>query len=235
MNDISPPKPRKRPKQERSQQTVAAILDSCKKILIEQGEESLTPGKLEQVSGVAKGSIYQYFPNTDAIIASTIEREFEAYANRGLLRLQQQVKFTTLKEVIELFVDESVTWYRNMSNLHNKFYEQYLLHFNPGSQFSEQFGSFDKIITQISPLLKSFNTAVPAQEYRSTLSGMLRLMIWMFMDAARSKPEIIFNPSLKHQIVETALTYVSSTCYQSTDTKDQEQTKTQLKNAYQPA
>ena len=221
MSDISPPKPRKHPKQERSQHTVTAILDSCKKILIEHGEESLTSGKLEQISGVAKGSIYQYFPNTDAIIASTIEREFEIYAKAGLLRLEQQVKFTSLEEVIEFFVDETVTWYRKMSNLHSKFYEQYLLHYNPGSQFSEQFGSFDKIITQISPLLKSFNTAIPDREYRSTLSGMLRLIIWMFMDAARFKPEIIFNPSLKHQIVATALAYVSSTLYQNTDFENQ--------------
>lgn len=51
-----------------------AVEQACLKILDESGEASLTVAHIAEISGVAVGSIYQYFPNKDAIIALLYER-----------------------------------------------------------------------------------------------------------------------------------------------------------------
>ncbi len=59
--------PRKRPRQERSQQTVAAILEATIRVLDVAGED-LTTTKVAEMAGVSVGTMYQYFPNRDALI-----------------------------------------------------------------------------------------------------------------------------------------------------------------------
>jgi AcrR family transcriptional regulator len=59
--------PRKRPVQERSQHTVAAILAATIRVLDEAGE-AVTTTRVAEVAGVSVGTLYQYFPNRDALI-----------------------------------------------------------------------------------------------------------------------------------------------------------------------
>lgn len=59
---------RRQPQQERSRRMVLAIIQAAHAILLEHGREGLSTTALEAVSGVGKSSIYQYFPNLDAIV-----------------------------------------------------------------------------------------------------------------------------------------------------------------------
>ena len=60
---------RKEPKQSRSRLLVKAVKEACLIILRDGGVESLTIERLVEVAGVAVGSIYQYFPNIEAVVA----------------------------------------------------------------------------------------------------------------------------------------------------------------------
>ena len=62
--------PRKRPRQARSRALVEAILDAAAHILAQHGREALTTNAVAVKAGVSVGSLYQYFPNRDAIIAA---------------------------------------------------------------------------------------------------------------------------------------------------------------------
>src|SRR5438552_3934720 len=70
-------KPRKRPRQARSQATVDAILEATTRILLKQGFDSLTTNAAAAAAGVSIGSLYQYFPNKEALVAALIERHVE--------------------------------------------------------------------------------------------------------------------------------------------------------------
>jgi DNA-binding transcriptional regulator YbjK len=50
--------PRKRPKQERSQATVQAILTATARILTEEGYDHFTTNKVAELAGVSIGSLY---------------------------------------------------------------------------------------------------------------------------------------------------------------------------------
>jgi AcrR family transcriptional regulator len=66
--------PRKSPRQARSQATVTAILDAAARVLIERGYAATNTNVVAELAGVSVGSLYQYFPNKDALIAALHER-----------------------------------------------------------------------------------------------------------------------------------------------------------------
>ncbi|XZO00946.1 MAG: TetR/AcrR family transcriptional regulator [Microcoleus sp.] len=73
MPSKPPATPRKRPKQERSQATVQAILTATTHILTEDGYNQLTTNRVAERAGVSIGSLYQYFPNKEALIFALAE------------------------------------------------------------------------------------------------------------------------------------------------------------------
>lgn len=62
--------PRKRPVQERSRQTVRAILEAGAQVLEQVGYAAATTDRIAARAGVSIGTLYQYFPNKDAIVLS---------------------------------------------------------------------------------------------------------------------------------------------------------------------
>jgi AcrR family transcriptional regulator len=67
-------RPRKAPQQERSRLMVERILDAGTAVLIEHGYNGATTNRIADAAGISPGSLYQYFPNKDAIITEVVER-----------------------------------------------------------------------------------------------------------------------------------------------------------------
>lgn len=59
---------RKRPKQQRSTQLVADILEAAIRVLQREGAQRFTTARVAETAGVSIGSLYQYFPNKAAIL-----------------------------------------------------------------------------------------------------------------------------------------------------------------------
>lgn len=64
----------KSPTQERSRQTVSAILDSCAKLLVSEGFYSITTDKIAKEAGVSIGSLYQFFGNKESVVLAVIKK-----------------------------------------------------------------------------------------------------------------------------------------------------------------
>lgn len=73
-----PPRtPRKLPTQERSRATVDAILQATAYILVKRGWEALTTNVIAERAGVNIASLYQFFPNKEAIVLELERRHIE--------------------------------------------------------------------------------------------------------------------------------------------------------------
>lgn len=66
--------PRKQPRQERSAATVEAVLRAATYILTRRGWAAFTTNEVAEKAGVNIASLYQYFPNKEAIIAELQRR-----------------------------------------------------------------------------------------------------------------------------------------------------------------
>ncbi|AOJ66343.1 TetR family transcriptional regulator [Burkholderia ubonensis] len=74
----TPLAPRKSPRQQRSAATVDAIVEAAARILERDGFDGYTTNAIAAHAGVSIGSLYQYFPNRDALTAALAERESAA-------------------------------------------------------------------------------------------------------------------------------------------------------------
>ena len=66
--------PRKKPRQERSQATVEAILDATARVLCTIGYDRASTNRIALAAGVSVGSLYQYFPSKEALVAALAAR-----------------------------------------------------------------------------------------------------------------------------------------------------------------
>lgn len=64
---------RRKPRQERSQRTVSWIVEAAGEVFAELGYAGATTNKIAARAGVSVGSLYQYFPNKDALVTALLE------------------------------------------------------------------------------------------------------------------------------------------------------------------
>lgn len=69
-----PTTPRKLPQQDRSKVTVEAILIATARILTQEGYDRASTNRIAELAGVSIGSLYQYFPNKEALVAALVEQ-----------------------------------------------------------------------------------------------------------------------------------------------------------------
>ena len=74
----SPVSPRKHARQERSRRTVERILDAAARIFHEHGYAGTTTNDIADEAGVSVGSLYQYFPNKDALLVALTKQHIES-------------------------------------------------------------------------------------------------------------------------------------------------------------
>ncbi len=73
---------RKSPRQARSVNTVEAIFEATIQVLMSDGPGELTTTRVAERAGVSVGSLYQYFPNKQALFHAVNERYLTMLADR---------------------------------------------------------------------------------------------------------------------------------------------------------
>lgn len=119
---------RKQPRQGRSIALVDALRTACRQILVREGAQELTSARLAQVSGVSTGSIYEYFPNLEALVAEVLNETItSAPAESGsVLHLPEN---TSLPDLLSHMVHRSFEKRAYLAGLHPTIYLRYMQYF----------------------------------------------------------------------------------------------------------
>jgi AcrR family transcriptional regulator len=116
--------PRKLPRQARSEATVEAILEAAAQVFERQGYSAGTTNRIAERAGVSIGSLYQYFPNKDAILVALVYRHLaESTAELGphLERLSRGARFD---DVLPEIVNAMVALHALAPGLHRVLFEE---------------------------------------------------------------------------------------------------------------
>ncbi|TPM28221.1 TetR/AcrR family transcriptional regulator [Mesorhizobium sp. B2-3-4] len=70
-------KPRKAAAQDRSRATVDALVEATARILVKEGFDKASTNRIAEQAGVSIGSLYQYYPGKEALVAAVIDRHNE--------------------------------------------------------------------------------------------------------------------------------------------------------------
>lgn len=97
---------RKQPRQARSTELVAAILDAAVQVLAKEGAQRFTTARVAERAGVSVGSLYQYFPNKAAILFRLQSDEWRQTGEmlRGILEDIRQPPLARLRTLVHAFV-----------------------------------------------------------------------------------------------------------------------------------
>jgi AcrR family transcriptional regulator len=100
--------PRKQAVQARSQATVDAILEATAHILVREGYDRASTNKVAERAGVSIGSLYQYFPGKEALVAALLERhlaEMDAVLRAALPRLAAEPIDRAARSIVQVMVE----------------------------------------------------------------------------------------------------------------------------------
>ena len=110
MTSSTPPAPpglRRTPTQRRSRERVERALDAADRIVGAEGVDALTTTRVADAAGISIGSLYQYFPDREAIIVALATRHlagFDALVEQVVAAASQERWEDPAGVVLEAFV-----------------------------------------------------------------------------------------------------------------------------------
>jgi len=96
----------RRPRQARSKATVEAILEAAAQVLRRDGLENCTTARIAERAGVSVGTLYQYFPNKEAVYTELIDRLLDERVRTRAEVLSREMEVDDLGSAIFGLIDE---------------------------------------------------------------------------------------------------------------------------------
>jgi len=115
--------PRRKPRQSRSAATVDAILEAAAELFARDGFEGVSTTRIAERAGVSVGSLYEYFPNKDALAAKLLKRHCDRMIE-DFATCFQAAQGSAVTEVITLFIESTYEAYAGNARLHRVLLEQ---------------------------------------------------------------------------------------------------------------
>lgn len=110
--------PRKRPRQQRSQDTVDAILEAGARVFAERGFAGGTTNHIAVTAGVSVGSLYEYFPNKGAILVAIAQRQLDRMIAEVQRAIAEGEPREPLRELLSRFVETMLAVHESDPELH---------------------------------------------------------------------------------------------------------------------
>ncbi|WXB14890.1 TetR/AcrR family transcriptional regulator [Pendulispora albinea] len=162
-----------------------------------EGAERLTTNRAAAVAGVSIGSLYQYFPDKEALIAEVRRRHDDAFRER-LLALTATIQDLPLEEAIARCVLALIELHREDPALHNAVAaagvqdgERRLLHQLAASWLQARRGE-----------VRSTNLALAAEIALDAAESLVH-------GAALRTPERLANPEFAKEVIDLLRRYLS--------------------------
>jgi AcrR family transcriptional regulator len=95
---------KKTPKQERSKFLYESILEAATRVFEEADYQGSTTNKIAELAGVSVGSLYQYFPNKDALVLALFERYLD-HRLKDFEETYKSVKNDSVEAIIRQTID----------------------------------------------------------------------------------------------------------------------------------
>ncbi len=195
-----PPAPRKRPRQRRSRATVDAILEACLELLEQGDPDRVTTNRICQRSGVAKGSLYQYFPDKESIVAAAFERvvsrEIEVHQANAI-----DWEALSLEDSIVFLVDRALEIDQRLAKLHRSFHQTYHRSFDIGAEWQQEWADTDVVIGAVRDRLAANRSRLRTQNLDTAafmLTRGLRGLVWKVIE---ERPEHLTSGELREELV----------------------------------
>lgn len=201
MSSVPPVEPRRRPTQRRSAETVDAILAATARVLVEEGYDGASTNHIARVAGVSVGSLYQYFPNKQALVLALMRRHSE-----GMLALLRAHAVDTagapIPDVVRGFVRAMIAAHRLDPVLHRVLVPQVM------ALGMEHIDAFQRpVLAVIGAWLEAHRDQIVPRDLR-TAAFVLVASVEATVHAAFLEDPPLDMTVLEHEIADLVLRYL---------------------------
>lgn len=207
----SVPRPRKTPRQGRSRHLVSTIRTACLEILDNEGLSALTTNRIAEVAGVGIASIYQYFPNKDAILAAVYDELLER-EQAALEKFGDAASNLNSREALEYFLDRGLNLRRRLLRLAPDFYQKYHREFelaaryrNPATQGPDE--DIADALEATGNLFAAYQRDMRVPNNTVTQFIFTRGIGAIFDKAAEDNPDLLENPEFAKLLKDLAVRF----------------------------
>jgi len=113
---------------------VRAIQEACLQVLEQEGPDQLTTQRIADVAGINIASLYQYFPNKEAILADVFEQQIRQYTDTAAERFEEIDRLSrislgeTLAAIVDMEVDQCLMLYQMDPDFYRAYQHSYDIH-----------------------------------------------------------------------------------------------------------
>lgn len=180
--------PRREPRQERSKQTVEAVLEAVRVVARREGAGAVTTNRIAEAAGVSIGSLYQYFPDKHAIFTTLHQRHVEQV--RAVIERALAAHGASIEDFSRVLIE-------GLSDLHAADPE---LHELVTAEVPEGPMSFREALRDV------FEQVTTSERMLFVLPNMVEALV----HGVAQRPPLISLESAKEEAVRTVLGYLAS-------------------------
>jgi AcrR family transcriptional regulator len=200
---VDPPGFRRQPSQERSRRMVAFIEEACERLLESEGADAISPRRLADVAGVEVGSLYQYFPNVEAVIAAVCRHRTLAFCRAHAARVETFAHLS-FADALRETLHGVIAFHAQMHRLVPAFYLKYGEHYFDLSRYLDEI--FDTQGATQRVLQRHYDACgIQAMDTEMAAFLMCRCVTSAIVETARERPEYLERPAFEEQLVNLCL------------------------------
>ncbi|EIM72244.1 transcriptional regulator [Nitratireductor aquibiodomus RA22] len=200
--------PRKLPRQERSKATVEAILIAATQVLIEEGYEGATTARVAERAGVSVGSLYQYFPNKEALVGTLVERHADEIVTI-MHRALRDTAHRTLADGIRAVIRAGAEAHRIQPVLHKILYEQV----PRVGRLGKAMDTHRKVTAEIEGFLRIHANELPADHDLATAAIVVETALEALVHkAVIDRHELLVEDLVEQETFRLITGYLFATC-----------------------
>jgi AcrR family transcriptional regulator len=193
---------RRVPKQRRSLEIVAAILEAARQLLRE-GPDAVTTTAIAERAGVSVGSLYRYFPNKEAVLAALYDQD----AGEEARSLAEEARWLSdgspLRETLEQLVDYQLERHRRLRDLAQDFYRDRHRDFSLARRLGAR-----EVEERIRIFLLSHAAELRVRDLDQAAFLIARGVSGLVRAALDERPEKLDEPAFRDELVDLVACYV---------------------------
>jgi AcrR family transcriptional regulator len=182
------PRPRKMPRQARSRALVEAILEAAARVLVERGYAGTNTNLVAERAGVSIGSLYQYFPNKDSLIAALHERH-ATQMHAVIETVLAAARPRDMRSHLAVLVHAALSAHQVEPELHRVLEQEFPLFDAPSNQNPAD----QSICRHVCQLLENHRREVAPRD--------LELAAWMVLETMKAMVHVaVIDPPQRHSV-----------------------------------
>jgi AcrR family transcriptional regulator len=196
--------PRKAPTQQRSRATVDAIVDATARVLVSDGYDALSTNRVAQEAGVSVGSLYQYFPGKEALVAAVMEQYASRMQENIASRMANAPPAATAEDVATEMIRAMLAAQQAEPRLHRALVEQ-VPRIGALRRLHELFTNYERLVEAW--LLENIER-IEVKDAKMAAFVLVAAVEGLVNRATLDRPDLVASGKLEEQILRLVLAYV---------------------------